>query len=114
MNSLTKYEKHILVFLVLTGLLGSALLHYQRTRGPAPRPVHFADSARKKEPEPLNINTATESELTALKGIGPAIAARIVEYRKVNGYFLRKEDLEKVKGVGPSKFENITEMICAE
>jgi len=113
-NSLTKYEKYILVFLVLTGILGSGLLHYQRTRTPVPHSEDFADLATAEKPEPLNINTATENELTALKGIGPAIAARIIEYRKVNGYFCTKEDLKKVKGIGPSKFENIKEMIYTE
>jgi competence protein ComEA len=44
----------------------------------------------KKTPSgPININRATARQLDALDGIGPVIAARIVEYRKINGSFLK-------------------------
>lgn len=56
---------------------------------------------------PININRATAKQLDALDGIGPVIAARIVEYRKVNGSFLSVEDLQKVSGIGAAKFAQI-------
>lgn len=56
---------------------------------------------------PININRATARQLDALDGIGPVIAARIVEYRKVNGSFLSVEDLQKVSGIGAAKFAQI-------
>jgi len=62
----------------------------------------------KKTPSgPININRATARELDALDGIGPVIAARIVEYRKVNGSFLSIDDLQKVSGIGAAKFAQI-------
>jgi competence protein ComEA len=56
---------------------------------------------------PININRATARQLDALDGIGPVIAGRIVQYRKVNGSFLSIEDLQKVNGIGPAKFAQI-------
>jgi competence protein ComEA len=62
----------------------------------------------KKQPTgPININRATARQLDALDGIGPVIAARIVEYRKVNGSFLSIDDLQKVSGIGAAKFAQI-------
>jgi len=56
---------------------------------------------------PININRATARQLDALDGIGPVIAARIVEYRRVNGSFLSVDDLQKVSGIGAAKFAQI-------
>jgi len=52
----------------------------------------------------LDINTASESELTQLPGVGPSLARRIVEYREANGPFQSVDDLQNVSGIGPSKF----------
>ena len=53
----------------------------------------------------VNINTAGASELEALPGIGPALAARIVEYRDGHGPFASVDDLTDVPGIGPAKLE---------
>ena len=56
---------------------------------------------------PININRATAAELDSLDGIGPVIAKRIIEYRKINGSFTSIEDLQKVSGIGGAKFAQI-------
>jgi competence protein ComEA len=48
---------------------------------------------------PININTASETELVALPGIGPALAARIVEHRERNGPFRSVDELEVISGI---------------
>ncbi|GEM_PF-661631 len=63
------------------------------------------------EAEKININTASEKELTQLEGIGPAKAATIVKYREENGPFGSPEDLMKVKGIGKKTFEANKERI---
>jgi len=110
MLSLTKYEKYILIFLLFTGLLGTGLLRHRKalTRR-APEAKIYKDHLKK--PAVINVNTATEEELTSLKGIGPTLALRISEYRRANGPFTEKKELEKVKGIGPSKLEAIKGMI---
>ncbi len=59
----------------------------------------------------VNINTATEKQLTTLSGIGPSKAKGIIEYRENNGIFKRIEDIQKVKGIGPAIFDKIKEDI---
>ena len=56
---------------------------------------------------PININRATVKQLDALDGVGPVIAQRIVDYRKINGSFLSIDDLQKVSGIGAAKFAQI-------
>jgi comEA protein len=55
----------------------------------------------------VNVNTATASELERLPGVGPALAARIVEHREKNGAFKQAEDLMLVKGIGEKSFERL-------
>jgi competence protein ComEA len=59
----------------------------------------------------LDINTATEAELTQLPGVGPGLARRIVEYREANGPFATVDDLQNVSGVGPSKFAKMESFV---
>jgi competence protein ComEA len=55
----------------------------------------------------VNLNTATVSQLEDLPGIGPALAARIVDHRQKNGAFKSVEDLMAVKGIGEKNFAKI-------
>lgn len=55
----------------------------------------------------INVNTASASELEALPGVGPAIAARIVQHREQHGAFKQVEDLDAVKGIGAAKLEQL-------
>ena len=56
----------------------------------------------------ININTATETELETLSGIGPSKAKAIVEYRKQNGNFKTTADIKNVKGIGDGIFNKIS------
>jgi competence protein ComEA len=66
-----------------------------------------AGSHKLQAGQSLDVNTATESELTQLPGVGPSLARRIVEYREANGPFTSVDDLQNVSGIGPSKFAKL-------
>ena len=61
--------------------------------------------------EKVNINTATQTELETLSGIGPSTALKIINYRNENGKFKTKEDIKNVPGIGEQKYESIKENI---
>ena len=59
----------------------------------------------------ININTAGQTELMELPGIGESIANKIIAYREENGKFKTIEDIKNVPGIGDSKSANIKDMI---
>jgi len=98
--------------LVLAVAVGAALLVAAATQGIGLLcgRGQVAVHARSETPAPparLNVNTATDYELTMLPGIGPATAAAIIQYRETHGPFKSLEDLARVKGIGPKTIEAI-------
>ena len=55
----------------------------------------------------VNINSATQSELEAVKGLGPAKAKAIIAYREAHGNFRSLDDLDNVKGFGRASVEKL-------
>ena len=60
----------------------------------------------------ININTATQTQLETLPGIGPSTALKIINYRTENGKFKTIEQIQEVSGIGENKFNKIKEYIC--
>lgn len=52
---------------------------------------------------PIDLNTATAEQLDTLDGVGPATAAKILQYRAEHGPFRSVDDLEQIPGIGPKK-----------
>ena len=59
----------------------------------------------------ININTASEEELTGIPGVGESKAKRIVEYREQNGRFESIEDIMKVTGIKENSFRKMRDFI---
>lgn len=59
----------------------------------------------------VNINTADAEKLATLKGIGPALAQRIIEYREQNGTFKTVDEIKNVRGIGDKKFATFKDKI---
>jgi competence protein ComEA len=62
---------------------------------------------------PLDLNTATAEELQRLPGVGPVLAARIVEWRQANGRFRTVDDLEQVSGIGARTLARLAPLVRA-
>jgi competence protein ComEA len=81
--------------------------------GPPGKARVKADRSEKPRPAPagrININTATVAELEALRGIGPVLARRIIEGRPDRSV----EGLERVKGIGRKRLEEIRLLVTSE
>jgi competence protein ComEA len=60
---------------------------------------------------PLNLNTATVTDLDALPGVGPVLAQRIVDYRTRNGGFRSVDELRKVEGFGDARLAQLKDLV---
>jgi competence protein ComEA len=68
-------------------------------------PGGAADAAGGASPPaaPVSLNTATAEQLDTLDGVGPATAAKILEYRRQHGGFRSVDDLGEIPGIGPKR-----------
>jgi len=65
---------------------------------------------RGSRPELIDLNRASEEDLTVLPGIGPALAMRIVEARRERP-FTSARDLLRVRGIGPATLERLLPLV---
>ncbi len=126
MNDFSVDERKVIIFVVSILAFGLGVWHV-RTKLPqtaelfasiAPAEFLTEDTpvcAQRRTPSaPVAVNSADIRQLQSLPGIGPAIAGRIIAYREQNGRFKGREDLLKVKGIGPKKLQKIQDAICFE
>lgn len=73
----------------------------------APPATNGGSATGKTDSTLLDPNTATSEELQTLPGIGPVLAARIIEYRETVGKFRTIDDLLAVKGIGEKTLAKI-------
>ena len=59
---------------------------------------------------PIDINTASSEDLTAIPGIGPELANRIINYRRNVGKFQSIDELDNVEGIGKKKLAIIKQV----
>ena len=113
MFNLKNAERYILVVLLASLLLGLSVIAYKKLHTPSGvRIGHFDpgyESAASRRM--IDINTAGPEEFESFKGIGKAIAGRIIEYRNSHGLFSSIEDIKKVKGIGEALFNKIKDNI---
>jgi competence protein ComEA len=140
MTLFTKREKHVILFLVCTLILGYGVKLYQGSHLYDDfKPVasiekeSFEKNARlaydtskrkglnssesstendsKLQTEIININTAKKQNLVKLPKIGTVTAERIIRFRDDYGPFKSFDDLLKVKGIGPKTLEKLKPQI---
>jgi competence protein ComEA len=60
---------------------------------------------------PIDLNTATATQLDQLPGVGPVLAQRIVDYRTQHGGFRSTDELRQVSGIGDAKFADLKNLV---
>src|SRR5215510_5835887 len=79
----------------------------------AARPAASAEGVRRlREGQRLDLNRVGVGDLLLLPGVGPKLAARILEERDRRAGFASVEQLSEVKGVGPKKLEQLRELVA--
>lgn len=74
---------------------------------PDPQPRHADNTSGPEGAETsiVHLNTARQSELETLPGIGPGLARRILEDREARGPFPTASEVTRVRGIGPRKWD---------
>ena len=87
---------------------------YVMKKGEEPKvEISGQPGAAQKETEggKININSASETELQEITGIGPSKASAIVQYREEQGPFSAIEDLMNISGIGEKTFEKMKDQV---
>jgi competence protein ComEA len=59
----------------------------------------------------VNLNSATQSQLEELPGVGPVLAQRMLEYRQKKGRFSSVRQLMEVEGIGDKKYDSLKDLV---
>ena len=140
MTLFTKREKHVILFLVCTLILGYGVKLYQGSHlyddfkpvtliekesfekkarlaydTSKRKGLNSSESSTENDSKPqteiININTAEKQNLVKLPKIGTVTAERIIRFRDDYGPFKSFDDLLKVKGIGPKTLEKLKPQI---
>ncbi|WP_316631638.1 helix-hairpin-helix domain-containing protein [uncultured Ruminococcus sp.] len=96
----------------LIAVIGSEL--YTHDVDQQPPKGYTAEEIAAMKIEPININTASVDELSALPGLSKKQAQRIVDYREQNGDFESIEDVMNIKGIGEKAYKEFAYYITAK
>ncbi len=117
---LTARERLAFGALGAAALLGLGALLWQRQHPPltvvgSATPTDAAQwEAALDEAKRVDVNAAGVAALERLPGVGPALAQRIVDHRRVHGRFRTAEELQDVRGIGPGLYDSLRDYVAAE
>ncbi|MCK4423385.1 MAG: helix-hairpin-helix domain-containing protein [Candidatus Omnitrophica bacterium] len=122
MLNLTKQEKGVIIFLAGMAVLGLGIKTIRFSGQDLELEVKVSEVVPVQEnidqilleARMVNINKDDKEKIVSLPGIGPVLAGRIVQYRKINGSYQKPDQLMDVSGIGPKKFEQIKKYIVVE
>ena len=104
--------KRMLGVLVITVFFFGGLSMIAPDRVLAAQPKAVLNLQGQDQPVSLvNVNKANTEDLIKIRGIGPVMAKRIIEYRDKNGAFKSVDDLTQVQGIGGNKLQKIKDQV---
>ncbi len=109
MFNLTKEERLVLISLAFICLFGVTFHFTLKTFPGINHLINVMDSGRLYHR--IDINTATPQELEKIPYIGPAIAERIIAYRRERGPFTEIAQIQSVKGINRTNYQTISKFI---
>lgn len=80
---------------------------------PPPGADPVAGATSPGEPDKVDLNTATLTDLDTLPGVGPVTAQRIVDWRTEHGRFDSVDQLREIDGIGPGRFDKLRDLVVA-
>ena len=102
----TENEQVSLAVSVLGSVAGASTYEQTKQSSPEKSASEATTSSGK-----IDINKANKQQLETLPSIGPALAERIIDYRKTHGSFKNVGDIKNVKGIGDKTFEKFKDLI---
>ena len=103
---------HISLISASTGFDSRALAFQYKSN--LPQPVNLPPPVANIFFQPISINRADKETLSALPGIGPMLAERIVHRRGDKGPFRSKDELLHITGIGPKKLARLVDSIILD
>lgn len=94
----------LFMLLAIVAVISAGAIPASAQQAPAAKAAAKPATPAATPAAPVNINTATQSQLESLPGVGAKAAERILEYRQKNGRFKKIEDLMNIKGFGEKTF----------
>jgi competence protein ComEA len=91
--------------------LAAPLQDGQQVVVPARAPAGAVGAVPTAAAGPVSLSAASAEQLEALDGIGPALAARIIEWRTAHGGFAAVDQLAEVPGIGPGRLEALRDRV---
>lgn len=106
MFNLTPQERKSLLFLLCASLIGVGISFAAKLSPCIGKAIKIDKRLFK-----VDVNRCTYEELIKIRGIAPALARRITEYRRNHGPFRSLEELKEVKGIGNYRYEKLKDLL---
>ncbi|MCL5267509.1 MAG: helix-hairpin-helix domain-containing protein [Bacteroidetes bacterium] len=98
-------------FVAASSRIDSVIAAEEDTAG---KSLHFGKMKGASVTSPVDLNSASLSDLVTIPGIGNVTAQRILDYRSANGKFGSVQELRNVKGIGAKKLEQMKPYVRVE
>ncbi len=102
----SRQERQAIIFFTVIVLAGVGIRHLGRLYAPARKVERLIIELGR-----VDLNTADKRALKTVKGIGEALAERIIAYRQENGPYSSVDDLRRVPGITRSRYERIRDAV---